>query len=92
MQPVANDWSVLAKADIVHCADLDQRRMAIHSECSVSAAMLRAYIEKTCPGTEPEYLIIPGSENRASALLVGEIDAAPVELIDAVRINALRPD
>lgn len=91
MDQAANGWSVFAVTDIAQCADLDGRRVAIHSEGAVGTAMLRAYIDQTCPGTEPAYLVIPGSENRAAALLAGEIDATPVELADAIRLDSLRP-
>ena len=92
MEQAANAWAIMAVKPIDTCADLDGMRMAIHSEGAVSTAMLYAYIDLNCPGTEPEYLIIPGSENRAAALMAGEIDASPAELIDALRIDGLRPD
>jgi len=88
---VANEWSVYAISAIKECKDLDGMRLAIHSDGAVSTAMLNAWIDTTCPGISPNYLIIPGSENRAAALLVGEIDATPAELADAVRIDKERP-
>lgn len=87
----ANGWSVMATMDVEKCEDLDGMRTAIHSEGAVSTAMLRAWVGSTCPDIEPNYLVIPGSENRAAALMEGEIDVTPAELIDSVRINELRP-
>lgn len=92
MEQAANAWTIMAVKPIETCEDLDGTRMAIHSEGAVSTAMLYAYIELNCPGTEPQFLVIPGSENRAAALMAGEIDATPAELIDALRISGLRPD
>lgn len=92
MEQAANGWSVFAVRDIQSCAELDGRRTAIHSEGAISTALLRAYIAKECPGVEPDYLVIPGSENRAAALLAGEIDVTPVELTDAIRLDRLRPE
>ncbi len=92
MEQVANGWSLMAVQEISGCADIDGKRVAIHSEGSVSTAMLRAYIGANCPGVEPNYVVIPGSENRAAALMAGEIDATPAELIDSIRIAELRPD
>jgi NitT/TauT family transport system substrate-binding protein len=92
MEQAANAWAIMAVKPLETCEDLDGTRMAIHSEGAVSTAMLYAYIDLNCPGTEPQYLVIPGSENRAAALMAGEIDATPAELIDALRINGLRPD
>lgn len=92
MKQVANGWSVMAIKDVQSCQDIDGMRVAIHSEGSASVAMFRAYVDQNCPGIEPNYLIIPGSENRAAALLAGEIDVTPSELIDSIRIAAQRPD
>lgn len=91
MEQTANGWSVMATEDINTCEDVNGKRTAIHSEASVSTAMLRAWIGSTCPDIKPNYLVIPGSENRAAALMAGEIDVTPAELIDSVRIMELRP-
>jgi NitT/TauT family transport system substrate-binding protein len=91
MEQTANGWSVMGINDVADCADIDGMRTAIHSEGSVSTAMLRAYIDEVCPGTEPNYLVIPGSENRAAALMAGEIDVTPAELIDSIRVMELQP-
>ena len=91
MEQAANGWSVVSRIEIEDCADVDGQRTAIHSEGSVSTAMLYAWIDSTCPEIEPEILVIPGSENRAAALLAGEIDVTPAELIDSVRIMELAP-
>jgi NitT/TauT family transport system substrate-binding protein len=48
--------------------------------------MTNAYIAEQCPGTEPQIVLIQGSQNRAAALLAGEIDATPVELADAIQL------
>lgn len=84
---VANEWTLFARNDITSCEDLDGRRTAIHSEGAVSTAMVRAWIEDTCPGTEPQYVVIPGSPNRAQALLSDQIDVSPVELSEAVGLE-----
>jgi len=86
---VGNEWTMYTTNDITTCAGLDGKRLAIHSEGGVSTAMVRIYIQENCPQISPNYLIIPGSENRAQALFLGEIDASPVELADAIELNAL---
>ena len=87
----ANAWSIYSIPDITTCQDLEGQRLAQHSEGAVSKAMTDAYILENCPGTTPNTIILPGSENRAAALLAGEIDATPVELADAVRIDLQAP-
>jgi NitT/TauT family transport system substrate-binding protein len=91
MEQAANSWAIFAVPEIQTCEDLGGMRFAQHSEGAVSKAMSDAYLLENCPDTEPEILIIPGSENRAAALMAGEIDASPVELADAVQIELERP-
>lgn len=87
VERVSNEWTLFTRRTIQTCSDLDGVRLAIHSEGSVSGAMVRSYIAETCPEARPNYLIIPGSSNRAQALLAGEIDASPVELSDALNLE-----
>lgn len=82
-----NDWQVYGLRDIESCEDLGGRTVAIHSESSISAAMLRDWVDTECPGTEPNYVIIAGSENRYAAMIAGEVDASPVELVDALHLE-----
>ena len=82
-----NSWTLYSTSDITECADLDGKRLAIHGQAGVSTAMVRNYIANECPGTEPEYMVIPGSPNRYAALLAGEIDASPLELADAISLE-----
>lgn len=89
---VANEWTMFVKNSITSCEQLDGQRLAIHSEGGVSTAMVRLYIAETCPQITPNYIIIPGSENRAQALLLDEIDASPVELAEAVQLQTLEGD
>ena len=88
MEHVANAWSIVSLREIIECADLAGRRMAQHSPGGVSKALSDAYIAQACPGVEPIELIIPGSGNRAAALLAGEIDATPLELADVAQLLA----
>ena len=89
---VNNEWTLYAKNDIADCAGLAGKRLAIHSEGAVSTAMVKNYVETVCPGTEPQYVIIAGSPNRLAALLADEIDASPLELTDAVTVDAEASD
>jgi NitT/TauT family transport system substrate-binding protein len=47
---------------------------------------------EVCPAAAPEILIIPGSENRAAALLAGQIDATTAEPADVVQLLAQASD
>ncbi|HZD75228.1 MAG TPA: ABC transporter substrate-binding protein [Actinomycetota bacterium] len=92
MDRVSNEWTVYARTDIGQCSDLNGKRLAIHSEGAVSTAMVKNYIETKCPGTKPNYVVISGSPNRLAALLADRIDASPLELTDAVTLEAKASD
>lgn len=89
---LANEWSLFAREGIEECADLEGRPVGIFSEGGVSTAMVRNYFATNCPGVEPSYLILGDSATRAAALVAGEIDATPVELSDALNLEATAPD
>ena len=86
-----NHWTLVSTPAISTCADLNGKRLAVHSQGAVSTAMVRIWVERTCPGTQPNYLVIAGSQNRAAALLNGQIDATPLEMADWVSIEAEYP-
>ena len=93
MARIANEWTLyVRKATIKTCADLGGKKVAIHSEGSISTAMLRNYVSTVCPGTAPTYVIIAGSPNRVAALLADQIDATPAELSDTLKIDAEASD
>jgi NitT/TauT family transport system substrate-binding protein len=82
-----NSWTLYGDEEITSCADLDGKRLAIHSQAGVSTALVRNYIASECPDASPDYLVIAGSPNRYAALLAGEIDASPLELADAIALE-----
>jgi NitT/TauT family transport system substrate-binding protein len=88
----ANEWVVVVTKNIANCEQLASSRVAIHSSGSVSGAMLRDWIKKQCPGSTFAPLIISGSQNRAAALLAGQIDGTPAELRDWIAISSKNGD
>lgn len=82
-----NSWSLWATNEIETCEDLDGATVAIHSETASTGWMAKDYVALECPGTEPNYLVLPGSENRYAAMIAGEIDASPLELFDSINIR-----
>lgn len=89
---VNNEWTLYARKDIKTCADLNGKKVAIHSQGAVSTAMVKNYIEENCPGTAPDYQVIEGSPNRVAALLANQIDASPLELGDSITIDTEASD
>jgi NitT/TauT family transport system substrate-binding protein len=86
-----NPWTLYSRRDITRCEDISGKRFAIHSEAGVSTALVRGWLREKCPNATPTFLIVPGSENRAAALLAGQVDITPLELSDAIQIDRLRP-
>jgi NitT/TauT family transport system substrate-binding protein len=90
----SNEWTVVTTQAVEDCAGLVKSRVAIHSPGSVSGAMLRDWVKKTCPDVADQYkpLIIAGSQNRAAALQADQIDAAPAELRDWIVLKETAGD
>lgn len=79
---VRNDLQIIVAPDINECADLDGKPVAYHSEGSTSTAHLKRWLLDECPEASPEFLVISGSANRATALLEGQIAGTVVRLED----------
>jgi NitT/TauT family transport system substrate-binding protein len=86
-----NHWTMVSTPAITKCADLNGKRLAIHSQGAVSTAMVRIWVDRTCKGTNPNYIVIAGSQNRAAALINGQIDATPLEMADWISIEDEHP-
>ncbi len=89
----SNEWTIVTTAEIDDCTELVQSRVAIHSPGSVSGAMIRDWINNTCPDAGNfEPLIIAGSQNRAAALEADQIDGTPAELRDWIALSSTGGD
>lgn len=82
---------MVAKKEIRTCADLDGRPVAISAVSSVSGAMFNVYIERNCPNSKPDLLIVKQTGGRLAALLSGEVDAATIDLQDLSYVERERP-
>lgn len=86
-----NPWTLTSKKELARCEDLNGKRMALHSEAGISTAMTRAWLKQNCPNATPTFLIVPGSERRAAALLANQIDITPLEIGDSIGVDHVRP-
>ncbi len=87
----ANEWTIYSAGSIQKCDDLNGKKLAVHSTAAVSTAMTLDYLKTTCPNAKPNQLIIAGSDNRAAALIAGQIDATPLELADGIALDKKSP-
>ncbi|MBK0417886.1 ABC transporter substrate-binding protein [Leucobacter sp. CSA1] len=88
-----NDLQIIVAPDVGSCEDLAGQPVAIHSEGSTSTAHLKRWYADECPDAdEPEWLVISGSENRATALLEGQIMGTVVRLEDWIGVTGGESD
>jgi ABC-type nitrate/sulfonate/bicarbonate transport system substrate-binding protein len=92
MEHVVNVHRLVVDDEISTCRDLDDRRLGIQSEGAAGTALLRAYLDDACPSAEPDFLLVPRSENRTVALSSGGLDAAVLELSDVLWLEAQYPE
>jgi NitT/TauT family transport system substrate-binding protein len=87
---IGNDWTLVATQDIQEPADLEGKTIAIHSETSTGTPLVRGTLNDA--GVNAEFVIIPGSPNRAQAMTQGQVDATPLFLSDAIRLERSDPE
>lgn len=92
MEQVADAWLLVAKLEIKTCGDLTGKRIAFTSSSSLNHALFDAYTQEYCPMLDYKPLLISSSENRAAALVAGELDASPLELADWIQQQEKAPD
>jgi ABC-type nitrate/sulfonate/bicarbonate transport system substrate-binding protein len=85
------DFVMVAKPEITACEDMDGQRLAIHSREGTTGSLTSIWLENVCPGTEPEVLVVAGSENRMAGLIADQIDASPIDLLSWTQMDAEYP-
>jgi ABC-type nitrate/sulfonate/bicarbonate transport system substrate-binding protein len=92
MEQVANEWSVLSKKEMTRCEDLNGKRFGTNPSAGVARVMTLEHIRVHCPSAKLIEVTVPSSENRAAAMIAGQLDAATLELVDTTRILYEAPD
>ncbi|HZQ06121.1 MAG TPA: ABC transporter substrate-binding protein [Anaerolineae bacterium] len=88
----APSWAIVTSDKVKECADLAKYPVAFSSTTGVQQAMLFTYAKEHCPGTTPQILVLGDAAGRLAALEAGQIDAASVEVDDALKLNADKPN
>jgi len=84
---IRNTWTLVAKSSIKSCADMDGKRLGLHSAGGASTALFRAWYKTNCAATiKPNELFIAGSPNRLQALIADRIDIAMMEVEDTLAL------
>jgi NitT/TauT family transport system substrate-binding protein len=83
-----NENTLTVAAAIRACADLAGKVWAHGGESATSTFMGRNWAKQNCPGTTANEIQMPGSDLRAAAMLSGQVDAAEIEVADAVGLTS----
>jgi NitT/TauT family transport system substrate-binding protein len=88
-EQVRNEWQLVTPVSFKDPKQLDGKRVGYHAPVSVTEALVKwmaNYYKIT-----PNWMIIPGSDVRAEALMRGQLDATPAEIADVLNILHAKP-
>lgn len=88
-EEVRNEWQLVTPVSITDPKQLDGKRVGYHAPITVTEALVKwmALHYKITPN----WMIIPGSDVRAEALMRGQLDATPAEIGDVLNILNAKP-
>ena len=88
-EQVRNEWQLVTPVSFKDPKQLDGKRVGYHAPISVTEALVKwmaNYYKIT-----PNWMIIPGSDVRAEALMRGQLDATPAEIADVLNVLHAKP-
>jgi len=85
------DFVMVADKDHPTCASLDGAKIGAQGTTGFGFASVTNWLQRDCPEAQPEMIDIPGSENRAVALLEGQINATSLHLLRALQLQQVEP-
>ena len=88
-EQVRNEWQLVTPVSFKDPKQLDGKRVGYHAPITVTEALVKWMAQHY--KINPNWMIIPGSEVRAEALMRGQLDATPAEIGDVLNILAAKP-
>jgi NitT/TauT family transport system substrate-binding protein len=88
-EQVRNEWQLVTPISIKEPKQLDGKRIGYHAPVTVTEALVK-WMARHYKIT-PAWMIVPGSEIRAEALMRGQLDATPAEIGDVLNILNAKP-
>lgn len=88
-EQVRNEWQLVAPVSIKDPKQLDGKRVGYHAPITVTEALVKWMAQHY--KITPNWMIIPGSDVRAEALMRGQLDATPAEIGDVINILTAKP-
>jgi ABC-type nitrate/sulfonate/bicarbonate transport system substrate-binding protein len=84
-----NEWLLVSRSDISTPQELDGVRLGHHGTGSSNWVMVQDTVQKY--NVNPEFLTVPGSENRVLALIADQLDASLLTFADFEALERQRP-
>jgi NitT/TauT family transport system substrate-binding protein len=88
-EQVRNEWQLVTPVSFKDAKQLDGKRVGYHAPITVTEALVKWMANHY--KITPTWMIIPGSEVRAEALMRGQLDATPAEIGDVLNILTAKP-
>jgi len=88
-EQVRNEWQLVTPVSFKDPKQLDGKRVGYHAPITVTEALVKWMAQHY--KITPNWMIIPGSEVRAEALMRGQLDATPAEIGDVLNILNAKP-
>lgn len=88
-EQVRNEWQLVTPVSLKDPKQLDGKRVGYHAPITVTEALVKWMAQHY--KISPKWMIIPGSEVRAEALMRGQLDATPAEIGDVLNILSAKP-
>jgi NitT/TauT family transport system substrate-binding protein len=88
-EQVRNEWQLVTPVSLKDPKQLDRKRVGYHAPVTVTEALVKWMAQHY--KITPNWMIIPGSEVRAEALMRGQLDATPAEIGDVLNILNAKP-
>jgi NitT/TauT family transport system substrate-binding protein len=88
-EQVRNEWQLVTPVSFKDPKQLDGKRVGYHAPITVTEALVKWMAQHY--KITPNWMIIPGSDVRAEALMRGQLDATPAEIGDVINILNSKP-
>jgi NitT/TauT family transport system substrate-binding protein len=88
-EQVRNEWQLVTPVSLKEPKQLDGKRVGYHAPITVTEALVKWMANHY--KITPNWMIIPGSDVRAEALMRGQLDATPAEIGDVLNILNAKP-
>jgi ABC-type nitrate/sulfonate/bicarbonate transport system substrate-binding protein len=91
MQRLSFPNLIVARTELKNCAELDGKGFAISAQTGLNPILIDLYLQRTCPGTKPQYVVLPDSGGRLAALTSGQVSAALMPLEEFLKVQQVAP-